>query len=248
MKKFNGFTLAEGATHVVHWDNTCKKAFTLAEVLITLGIIGIVAALTMPTLIGNATATRYKTHFKKTLSVLNQAVKLSAANDDIDFATDWEYGDGLCPMETVLTKNVKGITNVKSEYREKYEKNWTEFLSVLTGHDYIYGDFYLAYLMPDGALFASDNSTCSLPEGMSVRDFLLTEDIEGRNNFCIGFIDVNGFNPPNKEVTCADGTVSGDIDEACTLAKDKINDIFPVVYFNQTVVPATNAAKAALIQ
>ena len=29
------------------------KAFTLAEVLITIGIIGIVAALTLPTLIGN---------------------------------------------------------------------------------------------------------------------------------------------------------------------------------------------------
>lgn len=30
-----------------------KKAFTLAEVLITLGIIGVVAALTMPTVIQN---------------------------------------------------------------------------------------------------------------------------------------------------------------------------------------------------
>ena len=30
-----------------------KQAFTLAEVLITLGIIGVVAALTIPTLIGN---------------------------------------------------------------------------------------------------------------------------------------------------------------------------------------------------
>lgn len=30
-----------------------QKAFTLAEVLITLGIIGVVAALTMPSLIGN---------------------------------------------------------------------------------------------------------------------------------------------------------------------------------------------------
>lgn len=30
-----------------------KKAFTLAEVLITLGIIGVVAAMTMPTLIAN---------------------------------------------------------------------------------------------------------------------------------------------------------------------------------------------------
>ena len=30
-----------------------KKAFTLAEVLITLGIIGIVAAMTLPVVIGN---------------------------------------------------------------------------------------------------------------------------------------------------------------------------------------------------
>lgn len=30
-----------------------KKAFTLAEVLITLGIIGVVAAMTLPTLVGN---------------------------------------------------------------------------------------------------------------------------------------------------------------------------------------------------
>lgn len=29
-----------------------KKAFTLAEVLITLGIIGVVAAMTLPTLVG----------------------------------------------------------------------------------------------------------------------------------------------------------------------------------------------------
>lgn len=41
-----------------------KKGFTLSEVLITLGIIGIVAAITLPTLITNyqkkTTATRVK--------------------------------------------------------------------------------------------------------------------------------------------------------------------------------------------
>ena len=47
------FTLAEGATHVAHRKNSRKVAFTLAEVLITLGIIGVVAALTMPALITN---------------------------------------------------------------------------------------------------------------------------------------------------------------------------------------------------
>ena len=33
-----------------------KSAFTLAEVLITLGVIGVVAAMTIPTLITNITA------------------------------------------------------------------------------------------------------------------------------------------------------------------------------------------------
>lgn len=49
MKK--AFTLTEGATLVVRFDNIRRVAFTLAEVLITLGVIGIVAALTMPHLL-----------------------------------------------------------------------------------------------------------------------------------------------------------------------------------------------------
>ena len=46
----SAFTLAEGASHGDILDGSCKVAFTLAEVLITLGIIGIVAAMTLPTL------------------------------------------------------------------------------------------------------------------------------------------------------------------------------------------------------
>ena len=37
---------------MIHHENN-KKGFTLAEVLITLGIIGVVAALTIPGLIAN---------------------------------------------------------------------------------------------------------------------------------------------------------------------------------------------------
>ena len=49
----NAFTLAEGATHVETCNDYRKVAFTLAEVLITLGVIGVVAAITMPMLITN---------------------------------------------------------------------------------------------------------------------------------------------------------------------------------------------------
>lgn len=52
-----------------------KTAFTLAEVLITLGIIGVVAALTMPALIGNYRKKVLETSFKKSYSVIAQAMQ-----------------------------------------------------------------------------------------------------------------------------------------------------------------------------
>ncbi|MDR1327182.1 MAG: type II secretion system GspH family protein [Heliobacteriaceae bacterium] len=52
-----------------------KKAFTLAEVLITLGIIGVVAALTMLSLINNIKRKELKTGFAKQYSVLQQVLK-----------------------------------------------------------------------------------------------------------------------------------------------------------------------------
>ena len=53
IKKNAVFTLAEGATHVDMPPTKSKLTFTLAEVLITFGVIGLVAALTMPTLLKN---------------------------------------------------------------------------------------------------------------------------------------------------------------------------------------------------
>ena len=75
------FTLAEGATHVVHFDDIRRAAFTLAEVLITLGIIGVVAAMTMPVLIQNHREKVTVTQLKKTYSVLSQAM-LMAVNEN----------------------------------------------------------------------------------------------------------------------------------------------------------------------
>ena len=61
-----------------------RKGFTLAEVLVTLAIIGVVAALTIPALIQNTNKQRYQTALKKTISVLNSAIKANIAEDDID--------------------------------------------------------------------------------------------------------------------------------------------------------------------
>ena len=69
------------------FKNSSKFAFTLAEVLITLGVIGIVAALTLPAVIGN-----YQKHvtvekLKKVYSTLGQAMRLSEAQNG--FMNDW---------------------------------------------------------------------------------------------------------------------------------------------------------------
>lgn len=59
-----------------------KKGFTLAEVLITLGIIGVVAAMTLPALIQNYQDKQFKTAYKKAYADVNAAFKFMVANDE----------------------------------------------------------------------------------------------------------------------------------------------------------------------
>jgi prepilin-type N-terminal cleavage/methylation domain-containing protein len=75
-----------------------KHAFTLAEVLITLGIIGVVAALTLPSLISNHRKNVTLTRLKKVYSVMNQAIAQSIAENG-DY-TDWVKDCGLSHIPT----------------------------------------------------------------------------------------------------------------------------------------------------
>lgn len=54
-----------------------EKGFTLAEVLITLGIIGVVAAMTLPALVHKYRTQVVETRLKKFYTIMNQAVKMS---------------------------------------------------------------------------------------------------------------------------------------------------------------------------
>ena len=63
-----------------------EKAFTLAEVLITLVIIGVIAALTIPTAINNTKEQELKTQFAKAFSTVSQAVYKTEMNDFYGYA------------------------------------------------------------------------------------------------------------------------------------------------------------------
>ena len=83
-KKFN--PLPEVEEKVAHKSN--KVAFTLAEVLITLGIIGIVVALTLPTVITNYQKRDIATRLKKDYSQINQVLqRINAEHGDIQIFT-----------------------------------------------------------------------------------------------------------------------------------------------------------------
>ena len=65
-----------------------RKGFTLAEVLITLGIIGLVAALTLPVLVANYKKHVVETRLEHFYSTINQAVKF--AETDYGEVGQWE--------------------------------------------------------------------------------------------------------------------------------------------------------------
>lgn len=82
-----------------------KNAFTLAEVLITLGIIGVVAAMTMPSLNQKLEDQRNMSTLKKAYSVLQQATNLAISEHEGP-----EYWG-------MVDNSVESVTNVYNYYR-----------------------------------------------------------------------------------------------------------------------------------
>lgn len=86
-----------------------KNGFTLAEVLITLVIIGVVAAMTIPTLVNNTQKQELVSGLKKANSVLSQAVYKIGQNKgypvgDYSFFNDADFADEFAKVISVTKK------------------------------------------------------------------------------------------------------------------------------------------------
>ena len=91
-----------------------KNGFTLAEVLITLVIIGVIAALTIPTAINNTKEQELKSQFKKAYSTISQAINKTNMNDFYGYAQCYYGLDGgdnqvieCLDFYTALSKNLQ---------------------------------------------------------------------------------------------------------------------------------------------
>ena len=115
-----------------------KSAFTLAEVLITLGIIGVVAAMTIPALIQNYKKSVVETRLRKFYSTINQAINLA----EIDYGnkTEWMVDD----VDVLWDKYLKPYM--------KYSKEETINSFVQTQGDRKFKRVYLS----DGSVFVFD--------------------------------------------------------------------------------------------
>lgn len=82
-----------------------KNAFTLAEVLITLGIIGVAAAMTMPSLIAEHKEKSTIARLKKVYSVLDNAYML-ARNENMDVSS-WFGEDNIKVNSKIFFNNIK---------------------------------------------------------------------------------------------------------------------------------------------
>ena len=159
-------------------------AFTLAEVLITLGIIGVVASLTIGSVVNNIQKKELQTQFLKTTSQLQQAVKSMEANgESIDPRSykDWDKGLFYNTFANYIKhiKTCKGNTNVQHPCYNK-EKN--------------------VYYTPNGNTLSYaylDDGQIVLPDGTLL---LFENESHGTSSFKVYiFADLNGINKkPNK--------------------------------------------------
>lgn len=155
-------------------------AFTIAEVLIVLGIIGVVAEMTIPALYANFHDTVLKTTWRKGFSIISQATMM-IINDN---------GGNLVGVFTSTDQ----IKDIFKRYLIKTRECNTNDICAINGYELrgtprSWGPpEYSTLYLNDGSklLFTFNSSNCSVPAGSS-----------GINS-CAGIIvDVNGDTKPN---------------------------------------------------
>ena len=162
-----------------------RNGFTLAEVLITLGIIGVVAAMTMPTLIKHYQQHETVNRLKETYSILYNAVRMSETENGL--LENWEIPNTNWDANTYI----KGKT-----FFEQYLK---PYIKIAKECKYLSNECWAdKYIRPNGVV---DESYFSASKNKTYGMVLANGSVIGffpRSTFCEIYIDLNGKKGPNK--------------------------------------------------
>ena len=178
------------------FDFKKKVAFTLAEVLITLGIIGIVAAMTIPNLITSASQKATVSRLIEAQSILNQAVKSYTADADEEGSADFDTS--LEPKE----------------FAEKYFKPYLKVARVCTKMEdgcWKTGNFYGYYDLAGNKVTDVAPYSLVLNNGMIIgfskisgtKLYAIVVDVDGHSNRNVMGRDVHSFYPYNRDNLCS---------------------------------------------
>lgn len=201
-----------------------KKGFTLAEVLITLGIIGVVAALTLPALVQKQQEKATVTALKKFYSMLSQAyiqAKLENGTVDTWYETSMTQQERSNLVAEKLTKHIKTTKICKNNLGECF----AERVNSIDGHVSVSWNNTNRYSM-----FITSDGMSVLVNGYTTAE--TNDEIQS-----IGFtyadviVDINGYKRPN--------TIGKDI-FSFLLTKDKV---IPSGIQNQSITSTENETR-----
>ena len=165
-----------------------KLGFTLAEVLITLVIIGVIAAMTVPTLMNNTNAQEYRSALKKAISGLNQALTLNYALEGLS-AQDYSSGTDL--VNDVFKRRMSVIDG-DTQFTTS-DCSGTDVFTTADGMMFCVTGFSSAQNDAQGSICDSYNTTGCV-SGASEANPAPSANI---------WIDVNGVKKPNRATTSA---------------------------------------------
>lgn len=176
------------------------KAFTLAEVLVTLAIIGVVAALTIPTLMSSIENAGTASRVKKANSMLNQAIKMYMVDNDCigDLAACGGFsggadGSGNGQAWNAIKPYFKIIKDCGTKTGQGCFSTGT-YYKLLNGNNYMYLDHLDRGkgILSDGfSILIENRDNCSA-------DFSSTGQTALKQTCANIFIDTNAIKGPNK--------------------------------------------------
>lgn len=161
------------------------QGFTLSEVLLVLSVIGVIAALTIPTLVQKVNDDQYSTALKKAFSSFSQATNMIIANEGI---ADNTYSSSM------FSAYAKYMSFIKTDTAGNLFSNGTGYYSYKSstvGWN-MAGDSHAAGVTADGTIyrFAPYQACNGGPYGAGYfkGGYIGCADI---------FLDINGRKPPN---------------------------------------------------